>query len=113
MQGDFVQDFRLYMDAAPIYANQWAAVRRTQSIAALVTQSAQLASTKSKTMSDVLIVYTSLFGNTEKLAQSVSEGAASVADTTVTLRIADEATIDEVRRCDALILSSPVHMGMR
>jgi NAD(P)H dehydrogenase (quinone) len=63
-------------------------------------------------MTDILIVYTSLFGNTEKLAKSVSEGAASVADTSVTLRTADEATTDEVRRCDALILGSPVHMGM-
>ncbi|MGL4621692.1 NAD(P)H-dependent oxidoreductase [Chroococcidiopsis sp.] len=63
-------------------------------------------------MAEVLVVYASLFGNTQKLAQSVVEGAASVANTTTTLRTADEATIDEVRRCDALILGSPVHMGM-
>jgi flavodoxin len=53
-------------------------------------------------MTEILIVYTSLFGNTEKLAQSIREGAASVTDTNVTLRTADETTIDEVRRCDAL-----------
>jgi NAD(P)H dehydrogenase (quinone) len=63
-------------------------------------------------MTEVLIVYTSLFGNTEKLAQSVAEGASSVEGTTVTIRIADDATVDDVRRCDALILGSPVHMGM-
>lgn len=74
-------------------------------------------------MTEVLIVYASQFGKTDKLAQSVAEGAASVTNTTVTLRIAneetvdevcpaDEVTIDEVRRCDALILGSHVHMGM-
>lgn len=63
-------------------------------------------------MAEVLIVYTSLFGNTEKLAHSVAEGAGSVEGTIVTTRIADEATIEDTRRCDALILGSPVHMGM-
>ncbi|GAA6620234.1 flavodoxin domain-containing protein [Scytonema sp. NUACC26] len=63
-------------------------------------------------MAEVLIVYISMFGNTQKLAQSIAEGAASVAGTTVTLRTAESATIDEVRQCDALILGSPVHMGM-
>ena len=63
-------------------------------------------------MTNVLIIYTSMFGNTEKLGQSVAEGAKAVGGTTVTLRSADEATLDEVRNCDALILGSPVHMGM-
>lgn len=63
-------------------------------------------------MTNVLIVYTSMFGNTQKLAQSVAEGAKSAAETTVELRNAEETILDEVRRCDALILGSPVHMGM-
>ena len=63
-------------------------------------------------MINVLIVYTSLFGNTQKLGESVADGAKSVAGTTVIIRIADEASLDEVRNCDALILGSPVHMGM-
>lgn len=53
-----------------------------------------------------------MFGNTHKLAESVGEGAKSVTGTTVTLRTPEEATLDEVRSCDALILGSPVHMGM-
>jgi NAD(P)H dehydrogenase (quinone) len=63
-------------------------------------------------MAEILIVYTSMFGNTEKLAHSVVDGARSVAETNITLRIAEEATLEDVRRCDALILGSPVHMGM-
>jgi NAD(P)H dehydrogenase (quinone) len=63
-------------------------------------------------MAEILIVYTSLFGNTQKLADSIAEGAQAVSETIVTVRTADEATLDEVRRCDALILGSPVHMGM-
>lgn len=63
-------------------------------------------------MINVLIVYTSLFGNTQKLAESVADGAKSVAGTTVTLRTADDTTLDEVQNCNALILGSPVHMGM-
>lgn len=63
-------------------------------------------------MAEVLIVYTSMFGNTEKLAHSVADGARSVAEVVVTLRIAEAVTLEEVRRCDAIVLGSPVHMGM-
>ena len=63
-------------------------------------------------MANVLIIYTSMFGNTQKLAKSIADGAKSVTGTTVILRAADEATLDDVRSCDALILGSPVHMGM-
>jgi NAD(P)H dehydrogenase (quinone) len=63
-------------------------------------------------MAEILIVYTSMFGNTEKLAHSVADGARSVAETNITLKIAEEVTLEDVRRCDALILGSPVHMGM-
>jgi NAD(P)H dehydrogenase (quinone) len=63
-------------------------------------------------MAEILIVYTSMFGNTEKLAHSVADGSSSVAETTINLKIAEEATLEDVRRCDALILGSPVHMGM-
>lgn len=62
-------------------------------------------------MAKVLIVYTSLFGNTQKLAQSIAEGAASIPGTSVVIRTAEEATQEEVHSCDALILGSPVHMG--
>lgn len=68
-------------------------------------------------MTNILIVYTSMFGNTQKMAENVAEGAESVPDTTVTLRtaedaIADVSTIEQLRQCDGLILGSPVHMGM-
>lgn len=63
-------------------------------------------------MTEVLIVFTSLFGNTEKLARSVAEGGASVPSVSVEVRAVEEVTEEDVRRCDALILGSPVHMGM-
>ncbi len=63
-------------------------------------------------MANVLIVYTTLFENTKKLAEAVGEGAGSVSGTEVVMRGVEEATEKEVRACDALILGSPVHMGM-
>ncbi len=63
-------------------------------------------------MAHVLIVYTSLFENTRKLAEAVAEGARSVPDTDVAMKSAEEATQEDARTCDALVLGSPVHMGM-
>lgn len=56
----------------------------------------------------VLVVYTSSFGNTTKMAESVVEGVRSVTGVEVLLREALDATKDDVRKCDALILGSPV-----
>lgn len=57
---------------------------------------------------NVLVVYTSTFGNTTRMAESVTEGARSVSKVEVILKEALTATKDDVRRCDALIIGSPV-----
>jgi len=58
MKGD--PDFRLYMDAARfMLINKQTTVRRTQ-ICSISYTIRSLAITKSKTMTDILIVYTSL-----------------------------------------------------
>src|SRR5689334_10041752 len=59
----------------------------------------------------VLIAYHSVTGNTEKMAQGVSDGAKSVAAATVELkRVSDVATEDLVS-ADAVIVGSPVYFG--
>lgn len=59
-------------------------------------------------MAKILIVYTTSFGNTQKMAQAVADGAKSVIETEVNLKSTDEATKDDVKACNALILGSPI-----
>src|SRR6476659_6546292 len=57
----------------------------------------------------VLIVYHSVTGNTEKMAQGVAEGANGVSGASVSLKKVGEVTADELLACDALIVGSPVY----
>jgi NAD(P)H dehydrogenase (quinone) len=57
----------------------------------------------------VLIVYHSVTGNTEKMAQGVAEGANGVSGASVVLKKVGEVTGDELLACDALIVGSPVY----
>ena len=59
-------------------------------------------------MAKILIVYTTSIGNTKKMAEAVADGARSVVETAVTLKSSDEATIEDVKAGDALILGSPI-----
>jgi NAD(P)H dehydrogenase (quinone) len=59
-------------------------------------------------MTKVLIVYTSSFGNTKRMAEAVTEGARSVEGTEVICKEASEATADDVRVADAIVMGSPV-----
>lgn len=63
-------------------------------------------------MGKVLILYDSLTGNTEKMAQYVAEGASSVEDTQVRLIKVDDATKDDILWCDGLAVGSPTNMGI-
>jgi NAD(P)H dehydrogenase (quinone) len=62
-------------------------------------------------MTRILIVYASDYGNTRKMAQTIADGARSVADTEVVVKTAEEATAEDLQGADALMLGSPVHMG--
>lgn len=62
-------------------------------------------------MARILIVYASDYGNTEKMAQTVAEGARAVADTEVVVKPADEATAEDMSAADGIIIGTPVHMG--
>lgn len=64
-------------------------------------------------MSHILIVYTSTYGNTERMAQAASEGASNVAGCSVLLKLAEQATRDDVRKADAVIVGTPIrHRSM-
>jgi NAD(P)H dehydrogenase (quinone) len=62
-------------------------------------------------MANVLIVYASDWGSTEKMAKAVADGVATVDGAKATIKKAEDATADDVVAADALILGSPVHMG--
>ncbi len=57
-------------------------------------------------MARVLIVYHTLSGNTEKMAQAFAEGARSVQGTEVVIKKALDATLDDLLNCDAIALGS-------
>jgi NAD(P)H dehydrogenase (quinone) len=56
----------------------------------------------------VIVVYASTWGNTRRMAESVTEGAASVPNTEVVLKEADDAMREDGLAADALIVGSPV-----
>lgn len=59
-------------------------------------------------MVKILIVYTTSIGNTQKMARSVADGANSISTAEVSLKSSDEATKEDVKACNALILGSPI-----
>ncbi len=64
-------------------------------------------------MITLAVVYHSGFGHTRKLAESVADGARSLAETTVHLIPAEDADIawDILNASDAMIFGSPTYMG--
>jgi NAD(P)H dehydrogenase (quinone) len=57
----------------------------------------------------VLVAYHSLTGNTERMAESVVEGAKSVPGTTVLLKRVGQVTAEDLFSSDAVIVGSPVY----
>jgi NAD(P)H dehydrogenase (quinone) len=60
----------------------------------------------------VLLVFDSRGGLTEGLAEAIAEGVRSIPGITLHYRRLDDAAIDELKRCDALILGSPNWSGV-
>ena len=58
-------------------------------------------------MAKILVVYHSMSGNTEAMAQAVADGAASVAGTEVATKRALEAGVDDLLACQGLAVGSP------
>jgi NAD(P)H dehydrogenase (quinone) len=59
----------------------------------------------------VLIVYHSVSGNTEKMAQAVAEGAKVIAGAKVLLKRVGEVAADDLVSSDAVIVGTPVYFG--
>jgi NAD(P)H dehydrogenase (quinone) len=62
-------------------------------------------------MAEVLIIYDSRTGNTEKMAKAVEEGAKEV-DIDVELKKVDDAKLSELEAADGIILGSPTYFGV-
>lgn len=59
----------------------------------------------------ILVVYHSQGGHTEKMAKTVTKGAESIGNCTVTLKKAGDATTDNLLNCDGLAIGSPEYFG--
>lgn len=59
----------------------------------------------------VLVLYHSLTGNTEELAEAVAEGARSVPGAVVTVKKVGETTSADLEATDALVIGSPTYWG--
>jgi NAD(P)H dehydrogenase (quinone) len=59
----------------------------------------------------VLVVYYSMTGTTEKLAQGVAEGSQQVAGTLVTIKRVEEVSKAELEAADAIALGCPAYFG--
>lgn len=62
-------------------------------------------------MAQVLIIYASDYGNTEKMAQAAAEGVESVEGGVALVRSAEEVSADDIVNSDGVIVGTPVHMG--
>ena len=59
----------------------------------------------------VLVVYHTLTGNTEALAEAVAEGARGVPGVEAVVKPVDEVGNDDLEACDALLIGSPTYWG--
>ena len=62
-------------------------------------------------MTDILIIFHSQTGNTEKLAQAVARGVEDTEDVQAVLRRASAATVSDLKDCDAVVICSPEYFG--
>ena len=62
-------------------------------------------------MCKILIIYHSQSGNTQKMAECVAKGAASIDKVTAILKSAGDATIDDLLECNGLVIGSPEYFG--
>ena len=62
-------------------------------------------------MACILVIYHTQSGNTQKMAEAVAAGAASVKDTKVVLKQAKDATIEDLILCDGIAIGSPEYFG--
>lgn len=62
-------------------------------------------------MTQILIVYHSQTGHTKQMADAVFEGAKAIDGVEVSLKKADETTLDDLLNCDGLAVGTPENFG--
>ncbi len=62
-------------------------------------------------MAKILIVYASDYGNTEKMANAVADGARLVSGVEAVVKKAEEVSAEDMTGSDGIVFGSPVHMG--
>ncbi len=60
---------------------------------------------------EILIVFHSQTGNTQRMAEAVAKGASSIEKVHVTLKRARETTLEDLVNCTGLALGSPEYFG--
>jgi multimeric flavodoxin WrbA len=66
---------------------------------------------KSFPMTDVLIIFHSQTGTTEKLARAVAQGVDETANARAVLKRAADAVAQDLKACSALVICSPEYFG--
>ncbi|MBW2091232.1 MAG: NAD(P)H-dependent oxidoreductase [Deltaproteobacteria bacterium] len=59
----------------------------------------------------ILVIFHSQTGHTQKMAEAVARGASSIKNAKVTLKKAQEATLEDLVNCSGLVLGSPEYFG--
>ena len=62
-------------------------------------------------MIQMLVIYESDYGSTEKMAQAAVQGIQSIEGATAVLKKAEDVTAEDFTASDGVIIGTPVHMG--
>ncbi|MEM3443122.1 MAG: NAD(P)H-dependent oxidoreductase [Candidatus Bathyarchaeia archaeon] len=62
-------------------------------------------------MVQILVVYDSKTGNTEKMAFAVAEGAKQVSGVNVVVKKVDQTSLEDLQKADGIIMGSPTYYG--
>ena len=84
---------------------------RNRLVAAVFAALTVLAAPASARAQNVLVVYYSATGHTRLMAEAVADGARAAVGAEVRLRTTAEASVEDLRWADAVILGSPVRTG--
>ncbi len=62
-------------------------------------------------MTQILVIYESDYGSTEKMAQAVADGVNSIDGARALLKKAEEVSAEDFLASDGVLVGTPVHMG--
>lgn len=62
-------------------------------------------------MTQILIIYSTDYGRTQKMADAAADGVNSLFDTQAVLKKAEDVTAEDFLSADGVLVGSPVHMG--